>query len=69
MPDGVLIEASVQKPAGFDATKKYPVWVKTYGGPSMPQVRGQDMADQAAANTQHGTGRTSSLQDPAEVRL
>ena len=52
-PDGFLMEATVQKPANFDLTKKYPVWVKTYGGPSMPMIKGgggANMGDAATAN-------------------
>jgi dipeptidyl-peptidase 4 len=52
-PDGFLMEATVQKPANFDPTKKYPVWVMTYGGPSMPMIKGGGGAggkDQAQAN-------------------
>ena len=38
--DGFMMNASITKPAKFDATKKYPLWVKTYGGPAAPQVKG-----------------------------
>ncbi len=52
-PDGFLMEATVQKPANFDPAKKYAVWVKLYGGPNMPMVKGgggANMADAATAN-------------------
>lgn len=53
-PDGVLLEASVQKPANFDPAKKYPVWFTAYGGPRMPQLQGgagkKGGGDQALAN-------------------
>lgn len=52
-PDGFLLEATVLKPPHFDAKKKYPVWLKTYGGPHAPMVsrswRGGRISDQALA--------------------
>jgi dipeptidyl-peptidase-4 len=36
--EGVFLPATVQLPANFDATKKYPVWLSIYGGPHAPQV-------------------------------
>ncbi len=39
LPDGFVLEGSLVKPLGFDPAKKYPVWVKTYGGPHSPTVR------------------------------
>ena len=53
LADGFLMEATVQKPANFDATKKYPIWVMTYGGPAMPMIKaggGAGGKDQAQAN-------------------
>lgn len=38
-PDGFTLDAIITRPPNFDPTKKYPVWVKTYGGPHAPQVR------------------------------
>jgi len=38
MPDGVVIEGAILKPANFDATRRYPVWFTTYGGPHAPTV-------------------------------
>ena len=32
-PGGTTLHASLLKPAGFDATKKYPVVMYVYGGP------------------------------------
>ncbi len=37
--DGFLMEAMLIKPVGFDASRKYPVYVHTYAGPHAPQVR------------------------------
>ncbi len=36
--DGFLLEASLIKPPQFDPQRKYPVWLLTYGGPSMPSL-------------------------------
>jgi dipeptidyl-peptidase-4 len=36
--DGFLMPAEILKPADFDATKKYPVILHVYGGPSAPMV-------------------------------
>jgi dipeptidyl-peptidase-4 len=32
------MEGSILKPTDFDATRKYPVWFMTYGGPQAPTV-------------------------------
>ncbi|NQV33439.1 MAG: S9 family peptidase, partial [Phycisphaeraceae bacterium] len=37
--DGFLIEASLLKPADFDASRSYPVWFMTYAGPHAPSIR------------------------------
>ena len=37
--DGVLLNASIIKPPNFDAQRKYPVLVSTYGGPHAQVVR------------------------------
>ncbi|MEJ2701950.1 MAG: DPP IV N-terminal domain-containing protein [Sedimentisphaerales bacterium] len=37
--DGFLLEASLLKPPDFDASRKYPVWFMTYGGPHAPTIR------------------------------
>ena len=37
--DGVLLNATIIKPPNFDAQKKYPVLVSTYGGPHAQVVR------------------------------
>jgi dipeptidyl aminopeptidase/acylaminoacyl peptidase len=37
--DGFLIEASLLKPADFDASQTYPVWFMTYAGPHAPTIR------------------------------
>ncbi len=38
-PDGFTLDGSLLKPPDFDAKRRYPVWVMTYGGPHMPQVQ------------------------------
>lgn len=38
-PDGFVLEGTVLKPPVFDATKRYPVWFMTYGGPHAPTIR------------------------------
>jgi dipeptidyl-peptidase-4 len=38
-PDGFRIEASLVKPPDFDASRRYPVWFTTYGGPHAPVVQ------------------------------
>jgi dipeptidyl aminopeptidase/acylaminoacyl peptidase len=38
-PDGFVLEGSLLKPPGFDASRRYPVWFTTYGGPHAPVVR------------------------------
>jgi len=37
--DGETLDVAYTLPAGFDATKKYPVWIDTYSGPDSPTVR------------------------------
>ncbi|OHB75921.1 MAG: hypothetical protein A2Z25_01605 [Planctomycetes bacterium RBG_16_55_9] len=37
--DGFPLEASLLKPPDFDASRKYPVWFMTYGGPHAPMIR------------------------------
>ncbi len=54
LADGFVLEGSILKPPEFDASRKYPVWFKTYGGPHAPTVRdswaGGMVADQLLAN-------------------
>jgi len=54
-PDGVVLEGTIIKPPQFDASRKYPVWFKTYGGPHAPTVMdswwGARLEDQAMAHT------------------
>jgi len=38
-PDGVLLNARLIRPAGFEAGKKYPAVVLVYGGPGVQSVR------------------------------
>jgi len=40
-PEGVSLNGWMMKPAGFDATKKYPVLMWVYGGPGNQQVLDQ----------------------------
>lgn len=37
--DGLELDASLLKPADFDPTKSYAVWISTYSGPAAPSVR------------------------------
>ena len=37
--DGFPMEAMLIRPPDFDPSKKYPVYIHTYGGPGAPQVR------------------------------
>ncbi|KAA3607265.1 MAG: S9 family peptidase [Planctomycetota bacterium] len=37
--DGFLLDAALLKPADFDPSKQYPVWLPTYSGPDAPSVR------------------------------
>lgn len=39
MADGSTTSAIFVLPPGFDPAKKYPVWLKTYGGPHSPNVK------------------------------
>src|SRR5262249_32860829 len=36
--DGFVLEGSLLRPADFDPKKRYPVWLKVYGGPHLPTV-------------------------------
>jgi dipeptidyl-peptidase-4 len=52
-PDGFPLEATVVAPPLTDPKRKFPVWLKTYGGPGMPSIvdewRGGRVDDQALA--------------------
>ncbi|HEX2473195.1 MAG TPA: prolyl oligopeptidase family serine peptidase, partial [Lacipirellulaceae bacterium] len=51
--DGFLLEATLTFPPDFDESKRYPVWLTTYGGPHAPVVRdggGPQMRPQMLAN-------------------
>ncbi|MFO0901681.1 MAG: DPP IV N-terminal domain-containing protein [Pirellulales bacterium] len=54
LTDGFTLEGRIIYPPDFDAGKRYPVWVKTYGGPHAPTVRdawqGGGLEDQAHAS-------------------
>jgi dipeptidyl aminopeptidase/acylaminoacyl peptidase len=39
MPDGFLLEGMIITPPNADPNRKYPVWVKTYGGPHTPTIK------------------------------
>jgi dipeptidyl-peptidase-4 len=39
MADGTTTTGILIRPPDFDPARKYPVWLKTYGGPHAPQVR------------------------------
>jgi dipeptidyl-peptidase-4 len=53
-PDGFELEATLLKPPDFDASRRYPVWLTTYGGPHAPVVRdnwmGGRLRDRGLAN-------------------
>lgn len=36
--DGVLLDALLIRPVGFDPSRVYPVWLSTYSGPASPSV-------------------------------
>jgi dipeptidyl-peptidase-4 len=51
--DGFLLEATLTFPPDFAESKRYPVWLTTYGGPHAPVVRnagGPQMRPQMLAN-------------------
>ena len=54
LSDGFTLEGRIVFPPDFDAGKRYPVWMKTYGGPHAPTVRdawqGGGLEDQAHAS-------------------
>lgn len=53
MSDGSTTKGILVLPPGFDPSKKYPVWLKTYAGPHAPQVRDSwnpRLADHMLAN-------------------
>jgi dipeptidyl aminopeptidase/acylaminoacyl peptidase len=53
MADGSTTKGILVLPPGFDPSKKYPVWLKTYAGPHAPQVRdtwNPRLADHMLAN-------------------
>jgi dipeptidyl aminopeptidase/acylaminoacyl peptidase len=37
--DGTPLEATMLRPPDFDPERRYPVWLKVYGGPHAPRVR------------------------------
>jgi dipeptidyl aminopeptidase/acylaminoacyl peptidase len=51
---GFTLDALLFYPSDFDERRRYPVWIKTYGGPHMPSVRdaweGGRVEDHAHAN-------------------
>ncbi len=53
MSDGSTTKAIFVLPPGFDANRKYPVWIRTYGGPHAPSVKNlwsSRLVDHALAN-------------------
>jgi dipeptidyl aminopeptidase/acylaminoacyl peptidase len=38
MADGFVLEGTLMLPPDFDPKRRYPVWLKVYGGPHMPTV-------------------------------
>ncbi len=74
--DGFALPASLLKPPGFDASKKYPVLIHVYGGPGSPIVQDrwdrESLFDQllasrgyvvAAFDPRSATGRSKKLED------
>ncbi len=37
--ENVILNGSLLKPANFDPTRRYPVWIRVYGGPHYPTVK------------------------------
>jgi dipeptidyl-peptidase-4 len=54
LPDGFVLEGTLTKPADFETSKQYPVWLMTYAGPHAPVVHdsweGGRVFDQVLAN-------------------
>ena len=53
MADGSTTKAIAVFPPDFDSAKRYPVWLRTYGGPHYPQVKnswGNRLPDHLLAN-------------------
>lgn len=53
MSDDSMTKAIVVLPPDFDASKKHPVWIRTYGGPHAPSVKNlwsSRLVDHALAN-------------------
>lgn len=53
MSDGTTTKAIFVLPPQFDASKRYPVWIRTYGGPHSPSVKdlwSSRLVDHALAN-------------------
>ncbi len=74
--DGFALPASLLKPPGFDASKKYPVLIHVYGGPGSPIVQDrwdrESLFDQllasrgyvvAAFDPRSATGQSKKLED------
>ncbi|MCS7020954.1 MAG: S9 family peptidase [Gemmataceae bacterium] len=55
LPDGFVLEGAITYPPGFDAKRRYPVWLFIYGGPRMPTIRDEYSAgrllDQSLASS------------------
>ncbi len=48
--DGELLDISYQLPKGFDAQKKYPVWINTYSGPDAASIRDSWRGERGASD-------------------
>jgi len=78
--DGQELQYSLMKPLGFDATRRYPVFLNVYGGPSVQNVRcswpsmiDEYMAQQGyvvfTLDNRGSARRSRAFQDPIRGRL
>jgi dipeptidyl-peptidase 4 len=78
--DGQELQYSLMKPPGFDATRRYPVFLSVYGGPSVQNVRcswpsmiDEYMAQQGyvvfTLDNRGSARRSRAFQDPIRGRL
>ena len=78
--DGEDLEYSLMKPPGFDPSRRYPVFIKVYGGPSVQQVqrRWPDFIDEYMArqgyavfrlDNRGSSRRSRAFSDPIQGRL
>ncbi len=63
-PDGFLLEGMILTPPRPDPKKKYPVWVKTYGGPHTPTIKDNWLAGRGSDQALARAGYVVFLVDP-----